>query len=45
MKHGTAQAEPSVAVGQDPRSYARLMSAVYDATMAGTEAPVRPRRV
>jgi hypothetical protein len=37
--------EPSVAVGEDPRSYARLMSAVYDATMAGHRAPARPRSV
>src|SRR3954453_16434849 len=37
--------EPAVAVGEDPRRYARLMSAVYDATMAGTRAPARPRAV
>lgn len=37
--------EPAVAVGEDPRDYARLMSAVYDATMAGTRAPARPRSV
>ena len=37
--------EPAVAVGEDPRSYARLMSAVYDATMAGHRAPARPRAV
>lgn len=37
--------EPAVAVGEDPRSYARLMSAVYDATMAGHRAPARPRDV
>jgi hypothetical protein len=37
--------EPSVAVGEDPRSYARLMSAVYDATMTGHRAPARPRSV
>jgi hypothetical protein len=37
--------EPAVAVGEDPRSYARLMSAVYDATMAGNRAPARPRTV
>jgi hypothetical protein len=37
--------EPAVAVGEDPRSYARLMSAVYDATMAGHRAPARPREV
>lgn len=37
--------EPAVAVGEDPRSYARLMSAVYDATMSGHRAPARPRAV
>lgn len=37
--------EPAVAVGEDPRQYARLMSAVYDATMAGDHAPARPRQV
>ncbi|WP_193044517.1 GAF domain-containing protein [Mycolicibacterium baixiangningiae] len=37
--------EPAVAAGEDPRQYARLMSAVYDATMAGDRAPARPRRV
>lgn len=37
--------EPAVAVGEDPRSYARLMSAVYDATMSGGRAPARPRDV
>ena len=36
--------EAAVAVGEDPRTYARLMSAVYDATMAGDRAPARPRR-
>src|ERR1700759_4531134 len=37
--------EPAVAVGEDPRTYARLMSAVYDATMSGDRAPARPRQV
>ena len=37
--------EPAVAAGEDPRRYARLMSAVYDATMAGNRAPARPREV
>ncbi|QEN12455.1 GAF domain-containing protein [Mycolicibacterium sp. ELW1] len=37
--------EPAVALGEDPRNYARLMSAVYDATMAGHRAPARPRDV
>lgn len=32
-------------MGEDPRSYARLMSAVYEATMAGNRAPARPRTV
>ncbi|NTY60952.1 GAF domain-containing protein [Mycolicibacterium sphagni] len=42
---GTHVPEPAVAVGEDPRSYARLMSAVYDATMSGHRAPARPREV
>ncbi|MDZ4266286.1 MAG: GAF domain-containing protein [Mycobacterium sp.] len=42
---GSPVPEPAVAVGEDPRSYARLMSAVYDATMAGHRAPARPREV
>ncbi|WP_422742392.1 GAF domain-containing protein [Mycobacterium sp. WMMD1722] len=37
--------EPAIAAGEDPRRYARLMSAVYDATMAGGRAPARPRKV
>ena len=37
--------EPAVAAGENPRDYARLMSAVYDATMAGSRAPARPRSV
>src|SRR4051794_14401850 len=37
--------EPAVAAGENPRDYARLMSAVYDATMAGNRAPARPRSV
>ncbi|WP_328350812.1 GAF domain-containing protein [Mycobacterium sp. NBC_00419] len=41
----TAVPEPAVALGEDPRSYARLMSAVYDATMSGHRAPARPRDV
>ncbi|WP_369803609.1 GAF domain-containing protein [Mycobacterium sp. NAZ190054] len=40
-----AHPEPAIAPGQDPRSYARLMAAVYEATMAGARAPARPRRV
>ncbi len=42
---GTHVPEPAVAVGEDPRSYARLMSAVYDATMSGHRAPASPREV
>ena len=42
---GPAVPEPAVAVGEDPRRYARLLSAVYDATMAGNRAPARPREV
>ncbi len=45
MSASLSAPEPSVAVGEDPRSYARLMSAVYDATMAGDRAPARPRSV
>lgn len=42
---GLSAPEPAVAVGEDPRHYARLLSAVYDATMAGNRAPARPRSV
>jgi GAF domain-containing protein len=45
MMQGSSVPEPAVAVGEDPRSYARLMSAVYDATMSGNRAPARPRTV
>jgi GAF domain len=45
MMQGSSVPEPAVAVGEDPRSYARLMSAVYDATMSGSRAPARPRAV
>lgn len=44
MQSSTAP-EPAVAAGENPRDYARLMSAVYDATMAGDRAPARPRSV
>lgn len=37
--------EPAVASGDDPRHYARLLSAVYDAAMGGGRAPARPRSV
>ena len=45
MVAGSAVPEPAVAVGEDPRRYAMLLSAVYDATMAGDRAPARPRAV
>jgi GAF domain len=45
MMQDSSAPEPAVAVGEDPRSYARLMSAVYDATMSGNRAPARPRSV
>ena len=41
----SAGPEPAVAAGDDPRSYAMLLSEVYDATMAGGRAPARPRDV
>jgi GAF domain len=41
----SAGPEPAVALGEDPCHYALLMSAVYDATMAGDRAPARPRKV
>ncbi len=34
-----------MAHGEDPRSYARLLAQVYDATMAGERPPARPREV
>ncbi len=34
-----------MAAGDDPRSYAMLLSEVYDATMAGNRGPARPREV
>ncbi|WP_066906424.1 GAF domain-containing protein [Millisia brevis] len=37
--------EPAVASGDDPRHYARLLSAVYDAAMGGGRGPARPRTV
>src|SRR5689334_18085022 len=43
--HDPSSPEPAVAVGEDPRDFARLMSAVYDATMSGERAPARPRSV
>lgn len=37
--------EAAVAIGDDPRSYARLMSSVHEATMSGGRTPARPRDV
>ena len=37
--------EPAVAAGEDPRAYAAVLHAVYDAEMAGERAPARPREV
>lgn len=45
MASPPAVPEPAVAVGDDPHSYAMLLSEVYDATMAGGRAPARPRPV
>lgn len=35
--------EPAVAVGENPRHYAKVMASVYEATMGGTKRPARPR--
>ncbi|TWS22176.1 GAF domain-containing protein [Tsukamurella sputi] len=46
QNRGVAHAvEPAVAHGEDPRTYARLLAEVYDATMAGERPPARPREV
>ncbi|MDJ0393475.1 GAF domain-containing protein [Rhodococcus sp. G-MC3] len=37
--------EPALAAGEDPRRYAQILTAVYDATMAGGKSPARPREV
>ncbi|MBN3509782.1 GAF domain-containing protein [Mycolicibacterium nivoides] len=42
---GSSIPEPAVSPGEDPRRYAMLLSAVYDATMSGDRAPARPRAV
>lgn len=42
MKPSSAP-EPAVAAGEDPRRYAQVMAAVYEATMSGTKTPARPR--
>lgn len=42
---GSSTPEPAVAVGDDPRQYAMLLSEVYDATMTGSRSPAKPRQV
>lgn len=42
---GSTIPEPAVAIGDDPRRYAMLLSEVYDATMAGSRSPAQPRQV
>lgn len=42
---GSTIPEPAVAIGDDPRRYAMLLSEVYDATMAGARSPAQPRQV
>ncbi|SNS72121.1 GAF domain-containing protein [Rhodococcoides kyotonense] len=37
--------EPALAAGEDPRRYAQILTAVYDATMTGGKSPARPRDV
>ncbi|MCJ0891493.1 GAF domain-containing protein [Rhodococcus sp. ARC_M5] len=37
--------EPALAAGEDPRRYAQILTAVYDATMTGGKSPARPREV
>ena len=37
--------EPAVNVGDDPRQFAQVLSAVYDAAMSGARMPARPRTV
>lgn len=45
MTPGSPVPEPAVGLGEDPRSYARLLSEVYDATMSGHRPAARPRPV
>ncbi|OBB21155.1 diguanylate cyclase [Mycolicibacterium setense] len=45
MMAGSSVPEPAVSPGEDPRRYAMLLSAVYDATMSGDRSPARPRAV
>ncbi len=37
--------EPAVGAGDDPRHYAAVLAAVYDAAMSGNRPPARPREV
>ncbi|WP_026918170.1 GAF domain-containing protein [Gordonia shandongensis] len=37
--------EPAIVSGADPREYAAVLHAVYDAAMSGTRLPARPRSV
>lgn len=37
--------EPALAAGDDPRAFAAVLHAVYDAAMAGQKPPARPRSV
>lgn len=37
--------EPAMAAGDDPRAFAAVLHAVYDAEMSGERAPARPRGV
>lgn len=37
--------EPALAAGDDPREYAAVLHAVYDASMSGGRPPARPRSV
>jgi hypothetical protein len=39
------QLEAAVPAGADPRRYARVLEQVYDATLAGTTPPARPREL
>ena len=39
------EGEPAVGAGDDPRQYAAVLAAVYDAAMSGSRPPARPRDV
>ncbi|GAC69151.1 GAF domain-containing protein [Gordonia soli] len=41
----TCGPEPAVGAGDDPRQFAQVLSAVYDAAMTGAKLPARPRPV